>query len=72
MTKAKVETEFKQGSLTEKMVALLSKDKTTKFTYTELSRKLKVNTGALGFAVKQLSQKKGYAMMAKRVVKAKA
>lgn len=63
--------EFKKGSLTEKVVTVLSKDKKTKFTYNELSKKLKVNTGALGFTVKQLAQKKGYATMARRVVSSK-
>lgn len=65
-------TEFKKGSLTEKVVAVLSKDKKAKFTYNELSKKLNVNTGALGFTMKQLSQKKGFSMMAKRVTSSKA
>ena len=64
--------EFKKGSLTEKVVTVLSADKKAKFTYNELSKKLKVNTGALGFTVKQLAQKKGYATMAKRVISSKA
>lgn len=65
-------TEFKKGSLTERVVTVLSQDKKAKFTYNELSKRLKVNTGAIGFTIKQLAQKKGYAMMAKRVISSKA
>lgn len=69
----KVKTpDFKKGSLTEKVVDLLAKDKKAKFTYNDLSKKLKVNTGALGFTVKQLALKKGYAGMAKRIISSKA
>lgn len=72
-TKAKATKapQWKKGSLTEKVVDVLSKDKKAKWTYPQLSKKLKVNTGALGFAMKQLAAKKGYATMAKRVVSSK-